>query len=97
MTATIRPRRRVNLADLPEMLTVAEAARAIGKGRSSYYAGIASGHLPYVRLSPCRVGVPRELLQRWLRGEDTPVAKPANPHHGSLLRVASGRPLGQRR
>jgi hypothetical protein len=69
-TPTIRPKRqRARLAEMPEMMTVAEAAGVCGCSQSAYYAGIQLGSVPFVRLSPGRVGVPREMLRRWLRGD----------------------------
>ena len=53
-------------------LTVEEAAKALGIGRSAGYAAARSGELPTVRIGR-RLLVPRDALERMLTG-DRPAA-----------------------
>jgi len=53
------------LADLPDILTVAEAGRCLRLGRNSAYEAIRRGEIPSVRMGR-RILVPRVALERLL-------------------------------
>ncbi len=55
-------------------LTVPEAARLLGVGRTLLYRELQDGHLPHVRLGR-RILVPREALARWLAAGGMPGAQ----------------------
>ncbi len=60
-TQAERPSERPTLAELlagPAMLTIPEAGRAQGLGRSASYCAAKQGFLPTVQLSEGRIGVP---------------------------------------
>ncbi len=58
------------------LLKPAEAAEALGVGRSKIYALLAAGELPVVRVGHS-VRVPHEALRRWVmeRAQETPDAQ----------------------
>ena len=47
-------------------VTVSEAAEILGVGRASCYEGVRSGRIPAIRVSPRRIVIPREALERML-------------------------------
>lgn len=56
------------LDTLPDVLTVAEAARVLRLGRNSAYEGVRSGTIPSVRIGR-RLLVPKAGILRLLQGE----------------------------
>ena len=71
-------RTRTDAGGPPELLTVPEAARWLGLGRSTLYAALAAGRVP---VSPIDIGgrvrLSRRQLERWLDGQE--VGEPPSP------------------
>ena len=59
----------VRLADLPDVLTVSEAAKFLRLGRNSVYEAIRRNELPSVRVGR-RLLIPKESLERFLTVQD---------------------------
>jgi excisionase family DNA binding protein len=55
------------LADLPDVLTVREAARLLRVGRNSVYEAVRRNELPSVRIGR-RLLIPKHALEDFLRG-----------------------------
>ena len=63
------------LQDLPDVLTVDEAAECLRVSRSSIYQRCARNEIPHVRIGD-RILIPRFRLEHWLRtGRDIPEAR----------------------
>ena len=56
----------------PLLLKATEAGKLLGLGRSKVFAMVAAGELPSVRIGRS-VRIPREALERWVRGQTTEV------------------------
>ena len=59
----------INVADLPLVLTVEEAAKVLRIGRSSAYEAARTGQLPTVRIGRI-LRVPRSAIEEMLRVPD---------------------------
>lgn len=59
----------INVADLPLVLTVEEAAKVLRIGRSSAYEAARTGQLPTVRIGRI-LRVPRSAIEEMLRVSD---------------------------
>jgi excisionase family DNA binding protein len=56
-----------------QVLSVEEAARALGLGRNSAYQAVQRGEIPVIRIGR-RLVVPKAALERLLAGERVPAA-----------------------
>lgn len=56
-----------------QVLSVEEAARALGLGRNSAYQAVRRGEIPVIRIGR-RLVVPKAALERLLAGERVPAA-----------------------
>ena len=65
--------RAVNLADAPDVLTVAEAARIARVGKNAMYLAVQRGEVFGIRIVRS-IRIPKAELARLLRAEDAPIA-----------------------
>lgn len=52
-------------------VTVEEAARILGLGRSTTFEAVRTGRIPSIRISPRRIVIPRRALENLLAGNET--------------------------